>query len=86
MKTPKQRFIEKHGNTAVGLLTDPMMLRSCETALLQMTYNQMGVSDMAEAARNQFKLEGARSFMYELLNLCTVEPPRTKTTKDNLEP
>lgn len=86
MKTPKQRFMENHGKSAASVLSDPLMLTACETALLQMSYNQMGVSDMAEAARNQFKLEGARSFMYELLNLCTVAPPTTKKTIDNLEP
>lgn len=87
MDSPKSRFL-KHPNASrmADVLASPDFLNACETALLQMEYGNVGSSDMTDAARLQLKREGARSFMYELINLCVPYTPPKRTTKDNLEP
>lgn len=87
MDSPKSRFQKRHDakDIADWLISVPF-LEACEAALLQMEYADMGCHDMQEAARLQLKREGARSFMYELINLCKPYEAPKRTTKDNLEP
>lgn len=88
MDSPKTRLLKtKNASAIAAWFAHPDFLMACETALLQWIYDQGQATDLADATRRHFKLEGARSFMLELLTIAT--PPTTKKTvapKDNLEP
>lgn len=87
MNSPKERFLKTPDAAILAeLVTRPAFLDCLDAALLQMVYNIGDTTDGNISAANQFRLQGARRFISELLTL--PEPP-TKAPRsrgDNLEP
>lgn len=88
MDSPKTRFLKTGiATSAAEIMVSPAMTAAADVALLQFVIQLPSAADMTEAARNELKLEGAKSFLYELLTIATptVERKPASVTR-NLEP
>ena len=87
MDSPKTRFLKTKAAAQVAeLMASPTMSMAADIALLQFVNSMPQAADLTEAARNELKLEGAKSFLYELLTIGTPAPERKRVINDNLEP
>lgn len=72
--SPKERLLKTtNAKTTAEILALPELIAAADVALLEFMANQGQASGLEEAARNAFKLEGARSYMAELLSI--ARPP-----------
>jgi len=88
MIPPKQRFQKTAAATPVAeAMVNPAMQTAFDAAMLQWLYSQQAAGSDAEAARNWFKVEGARGFAEVLQNIATPSKPvKPLPNRDNLEP
>jgi len=72
MESPKQRFIKQPEPDLKAIrltLASEQMRNWCDVALLEFVSNQMPANDLATAACNQQRLEGARAYAVLLQTL-----------------
>lgn len=85
---PKREYLKTPvARTHAELVTTPHFRHSCQVALLQFVSEQPGSepTEFNTAARNALRLEGARRFLYILLNLAEKDVERPiRMASDNL--
>lgn len=84
-QSPKARFLKTAAaKTHADLVTKDFFRTALDFALMEMA-NRQNSEDANEAARNAYRLEGARTFSTILLNLAEKEIERPmRMASDNL--
>jgi len=93
MDTPKQRLLKQSEDKLKGLRTmlrSPQLQECAEIALLEFMSNQLPTNNTVDAAANQQRLEGARSFIHLLYTIADepkkVQPKAPLGTLEELNP
>lgn len=83
-ETPKERFVKSSDHAEfVRMMTTLAMENGIDTALLQFVRGMPVASNPNDAAAAAMRLEGARSFIVTLRDLCLKEePPKRKPTQN----
>ena len=83
--SPKKRFMENLIAAKIhrDLVTDESFLKAIESSLLQLQAElpKVGAGDMATAAANHYRMDGAREFVRVILNLAETVSPAAPSPK-----
>lgn len=83
---PKKRFLENKNlvQTHQGLVDNPLVLDFLQITLAHMANSQSSNADGPAAARDHYKMEGAREFITTFLNLSSQPTEKTPLTSGSL--
>lgn len=83
---PKKRFLEHASLVQAhqGLVDNPMIQDFLQLSLAHMASSQSSNAEGPVAARDHYKLEGAREFIHIFLNLSSKPEERTPITSGTL--
>lgn len=83
----KQRFqATPHAKEFTELMDSARMQYACDMAMIQFQSSFQMPSDMATAAANEFRRQGAREFLTVLQNLAINPQPQKQATMPALNP
>lgn len=78
-ESPKQRFCKTtYAKTWTDVVDSPQFKAAADAAILQHGVRLGSPKDMAEAAANEFRRQGARDFLSILCGLAIVDEPEPK--------
>lgn len=78
-ESPRQRFQKStHAKTWTDFTDSPQFKAASDASLLQHSVQLGAPDDMAGAAANEFRRQGARDALHILANLAIIEEPAPK--------
>ena len=85
-ESPKQRFNKTaHAKTWTEVVDSLQFKSAADSAMLQHGVRLGTPRDMAEAAANEFRRQGARDFLSILCGLAIVDEPEPKLRTKNVD-